>query len=261
MVAISNGLHAYGANIVPACATFLTFTGYALGAMRVSALSGHQVLFVMTHDSIGLGEDGPTHQPIEHLATLRAMPNMLVFRPCDGNETAGAYKVALACRGTPSTLALSRQKVLTLKGSAAEKVSRGAYIIDDCKQKPSIVLVGTGTEVSLCLEAKKKLSSFQVRVVSMPCWELFDLQPDIYKNSVFPAGVPVLSVEAGSTCGWSRYSHGQVGINRFGKSGPGPKVMDHFGFNAENVASKATTLIKFYASKSDGAPDLLNRPF
>ena len=156
MVAISNGLHAYGANIVPACATFLTFTGYALGAMRVSALSGHQVLFVMTHDSIGLGEDGPTHQPIEHLATLRAMPNMLVFRPCDGNETAGAYKVALACRGTPSTLALSRQKVPTLKGSAAEKVSRGAYIIDDCKQKPSLVLVGTGTEVSLCLERQNR---------------------------------------------------------------------------------------------------------
>jgi len=260
MVAISNGLHAYGSNIVPACATFLTFTGYALGAMRVSALSGHQVLFVMTHDSIGLGEDGPTHQPIEHLAMLRAMPNMLVFRPCDGNETSGAYKVALACRGTPSTLALSRQKVSTLKGTAAEKVSRGAYIIQDCKQsKPSLILVGTGTEVGLCLEAKQKLSSFQVRVVSMPCWELYELQPDEYKRAIFPSGVPVLSVEAGSTCGWSKYSHGQIGIDRFGKSGPGPTVMNHFGFNVDNVVSKATTLMKFYASR--GAPDLVARPF
>ncbi len=260
MVAISNGLHAYGANIVPACATFLTFTGYALGAMRVSALSGHQVLFVMTHDSIGLGEDGPTHQPIEHLATLRAMPNMLVFRPCDGNETSGAYKIALAIRNSPSTFALSRQKVETMKGSAAEKVSRGAYIIDDC-QKPSLCIVGSGTEVGLCVQAKEKLKAagIQVRVVSMPCWKLYELQPDEYKRSIFPVGVPVLSVEAGSTFGWQRYSHGQIGIDRFGKSGPGPAVMDHFGFNVENVCSKAKALMKFYASS--GAPDLISRPF
>jgi len=258
MAAICNGLHAYG-GILPACATFLTFTGYALGGMRVSALSGHQVFYVMTHDSIGVGEDGPTHQPIEHLATLRATPNMLVMRPCDGNETSGAYAVALSKRHSPTTFALSRQKVVTLAGSSAAKVAKGGYVIDDCEQRPQLVIVGTGTEVGLCVEAKKALSGVHVRVVSMPCIEIFAEQPLAYQRTVFPSGVPVLSVEAGSTFGWGRYAHAQVGIDTFGKSAPGGDVLRHFGFTPSNVALKAQKLLKFYESRA--VPELLERPF
>jgi len=251
-------MHAYG-GIVPSCATFLTFTGYAMGAMRLSALSGHQILYIMTHDSVFVGEDGPTHGPIEHLATLRSMPNMLVLRPCDGNETSGAYAVALSRRHTPTTMALTRQKVVTLPGSSASSVAKGAYVIDDSSSTPQLVLVGTGSEVGLCVAAKKRLGDVDVRVVSMPCMELFDEQPASYQKSIFPAGVPVLSVEAGATMGWKKYAHAHVGIDCFGKSGPGAEVGKHFGFSEENVEAKARALLKFYASRT--APCLMERPF
>lgn len=265
MAAISNGLHAYG-GVVPACATFLSFAQYGLGSIRLSALSHHHVIYVMTHDSIALGEDGPTHQPVEHLAMLRAMPNMLVIRPCDGNETSGAYKVALTRSKTPTTLALSRQKVVTLSGSSADAVARGAYVVDDCAATtPDLILVGTGAEVQLCVEAKQALArdtKHNVRVVSMPCWRLYEEQSATYKRSVFPSHVPVLSVEAGSTCGWARYAHASVGMHTFGKSAKGSDVMNDFGFTAANVATKANAMIAFYATDTGRVvPDLLERPF
>jgi len=258
MAAICNGLSAYG-GIVPACATFLTFTGYALGAIRLSALSGHQVVYVMTHDSIALGEDGPTHQPVEHYAMLRSMPNMLFIRPCDGNETSGAYAVALQRKHTPTTLALSRQKVVCLEGSSAAAVAKGAYVIDkEAAGKVSVVLVATGAEVGLCVEAKKLLGG-DVRVVSMPCWKLFEEQSAAYRSSVLGKGIPVLAVEAAAPFGWSQYSHAQVSVTTFGKSAPGGDVMRHFGFTAANIAQKAKSLVAFYADAHQ-VPDLMCRP-
>ena len=248
MAAIVNGLAAYG-GVFPFCATFLNFVGYALGAIRVSALSHFRAIYVMTHDSIGLGEDGPTHQPIETLCSLRAMPNMYVFRPCDGNETSGSYFSALSCKTAPSTICLSRQGMPTQAGSSAEKVQRGAYILSDASDgKPDITFVATGSEVNLCVEAAKLLSDSKARIVSMPCWELFESQSDDYKQSVLGSGSPVVSVEAGSLTGWSRYSHYQIGMSTFGVSAPGAHAFKHFGFTPENVAEKAERVLKFYSS-------------
>eukprot|EP00912_Choanoflagellata_sp_UC4_P000856 UC4_evm2s526 len=251
MAALCNGIAAYG-GYIPFCATFLNFTGYALGSVRLSALSKFRVIYVMTHDSIGLGEDGPTHQPVEMINSLRSMPNMFVFRPCDGNEVAGCYAHAIEMNNSPSVLALSRQGCPILSGSDAEKVSRGAYVLQDCPN-PKIILVGTGYEVGLCVDAKAFMANIAVRIVSFPCWELFEDQSDDYKNSVFLEGVPTLSVEAASRQGWERYAHGHISLERFGMSGPGPQVLDKLGFNAENVAAKAKALIDFYP---DRAPSL-----
>lgn len=243
MAAISNGMAAHG-GIIPFAATFLVFSGYALGAIRLSALSGFRVLYIMTHDSIGLGEDGPTHQPVETLATCRSIPNLNVFRPADGNETTGAYRAALEGTGTPSILALSRQSCKNLPGTSAAKVSQGAYVLRD-EGSASIILVATGSEVQLAIDASTRLASmgFPARVVSMPCFELFASQPNSYKESVFTQGVPVLSIEAGSAFGWHQYAHDQVAMTGFGASGPGSKLMEHFGFTVDNVVEKATKLI------------------
>lgn len=247
MSAICNGMSAYGA-FVPFCATFLNFVGYQLGAVRLSALSEFQVLYVMTHDSIGLGEDGPTHQPIEMIESLRAMPNMLVFRPADLNETSGSYAAALEHKKTPSTLCLSRQSMPNLALSTPDKVAHGAYTVLEA-DAPALVLVASGSEVSLAMAAAEKLQGKSVRVVSMPCQELFEGQSQEYKLSLFPEGVPVMSVECSASRGWEKYSHAQVGMTSFGKSAPIKDVMDYFGFTADKVSAKATQVIDFYANK------------
>ena len=248
MSAVVNGLAAYG-GFIPFGSTFLTFVGYALGGIRLSALSHFRVLYVMTHDSIGLGEDGPTHQPIEILASLRAMPNMLVIRPCDGNETSGAYFAAFSQKDRPTTLSLSRQGLPILAGSSVEKVLKGAYVLQDCTGgAPQLTLVATGSEVGVCVEAAKLLEGVRVRVVSMPCWEFFDEQDEAYQQSIIGTGCPVISVEAGSTTGWSQYSHYQIGMSTFGESAPGKKVFEKFGFTAENVASEGKKVLNYYSS-------------
>lgn len=224
MAAIMNGLSAYG-TIIPAGGTFLNFVSYAAGAVRLSSLSHQRVIYVATHDSIGLGEDGPTHQPIETLAHFRALPNMMVWRPADGNETSAAYYMALTSKETPSILALTRQNLPQLEGSTIEKAIKGGYVALEA-EKADVTLVSTGSEVSLCLEAVKTLKDQgkTARVVSLPCVEVFDAQDKEYKLSVIPDGIPTLSVEVMSTLGWEKYSHEQFGLNRFGASGPYKEV-------------------------------------
>ena len=221
MGAIMNGLAAYG-TILPYGGTFLNFVSYAAGSVRLSSLSRVRVMWVATHDSIGLGEDGPTHQPIETLAHFRALPNCMVWRPADGNETSAAYKVSLTHKSCPSILALSRQNLPQLEGSTIEKASKGGYLLQDV-EGAQITLVSTGSEVSICVEAAKYLADnhgVKARIVSMPCFEVFDSQPKDYKLSVLPDGIPSLSVEVMSTMGWEKYTHEQFGLNRFGASGP-----------------------------------------
>ena len=221
MAGVMNGLAAYG-TVIPAGGTFLNFVSYAAGSVRLSSLSHQRVIYIATHDSIGLGEDGPTHQPIETLAHFRALPNMMVWRPADGNETSAAYYMALTSQSTPSILALTRQNLPQLEGSIIEKGIKGGYAVLEDKEA-QITLVSTGSEVSICLEAVKYMKdnhSITARVVSMPCTEVFDAQPKDYKLSVIPDGIPALSVEAMSTLGWEKYSHEQFGLNRFGSSGP-----------------------------------------
>lgn len=260
MAALCNGLAAYGC-VIPFASTFLNFVGYALGAIRLSALSHFQVLYIMTHDSIGLGEDGPTHQPIEMLASLRSMPNMVVLRPADGNETSGAYKVAIERTHAPSVLALSRQNCDNLAGSSIAAVAFGAYVLQDAEGgAPKVIIIATGSEVQIAVKAAAEIKSkgLAVRVVSCPSWELFDHQPVAYRASVLPAGVPVLSIEAASVFAWEKYSHAQIGMRSFGASGPGPAVYSHFGLTVPAVVQGAFKLVEFYGAA--GAPDLVNRP-
>merc|ERR1712139_656414 len=203
MAAIANGLALHNSGLIPYCATFFIFTDYMRNAMRMAALSEAGIIFVMTHDSIGVGEDGPTHQPIEHLASFRAMPKMLVMRPGDGNETAGAYRVAILNRERPTTLALSRQNMNNLAGTSIEGVEKGFYIIHETNKDttPDLILMASGTELGLAVDAAKDLESegHQVRVVSAVCWELFEEQPGSYKDSVLPNNVKArISVEAAS---------------------------------------------------------------
>jgi len=258
MCSISNGIAAYG-GLIPFASTFLVFAGYALGAIRVCALSHFRVVYIMTHDSIGLGEDGPTHQPIETLASLRSMPNILVLRPCDSTEVAGSYKLAVENTHGPTLLALSRQGVPNLPGCSREGVAKGAYTIQDV-ESPAVILVGTGTEVGLCVEAANALTAKGVstRVVSMPCWSLFDGQSAAYKQEVFPTGVPVISVEALAATGWEKYSHVQVAMRSFGASGKGPALMEHFGFSVANVTSTAEKVVAHYKG---AAPELIRPEF
>ena len=249
MGAICNGIALHNSGLIPYCATFLVFADYMRAAIRLSALSQAGVIYVMTHDSIGLGEDGPTHQPVETIASLRAIPNLLVIRPADGTETSGAYKVAVEHRKTPTLMAFSRQNLPNLPGTSIEGVAKGAYVVDDCDGTPDLILIGTGSEVSLCVDAAKELraAGTKVRVVSMPCWELFDAQDAAYQESVLPKAVTKrLAVEAGITMGWCRYvgTEGDViGVDRFGASAPGGLVMEKFGFTVENVVSKAKALL------------------
>ena len=251
MGAICNGMALHGSGLIPFGATFLIFTDYMRAAIRLSALSEAGVIWVMTHDSIGQGEDGPTHQPIEVVASLRAIPNLTVIRPADGNETSGAYKVAIAKakENAPTLLALTRQGVPNLAGSAVDKVALGAYTLVDCDGTPDLILMGTGSEVQLCVEAAEKLtaSGKKVRVVSMPSWELFEAQDAAYKESVLPKAVTKrLSVEAAASFGWHKYvgTEGDtVSIDTFGASAPGGVCLEKFGFSAENVLAKAKALL------------------
>ncbi|ROV88944.1 hypothetical protein VPNG_10194 [Cytospora leucostoma] len=246
MGAIFNGLAAYG-TIIPYGGTFLNFVSYAAGAVRLSALSQHRVIWVATHDSIGLGEDGPTHQPIETLAHFRALPNCMVWRPADGNETSAAYYVALTSKHTPSILALSRQNLPQLENSTIQKAAKGGYVVHDV-EKADITLVSTGSEVCIAIDAVKELEKegIKARVVSLPCFEVFDAQPQDYRLSVLPDGIPSLSIEVMSTMGWERYTHEQFGLNRFGASGAYKDVYKKFEFTPEGVAKRARQTIDFW---------------
>ncbi len=249
MGAICNGLALHTPGLIPYCATFLVFADYMRAAIRLSALSQVGVIYVMTHDSIGLGEDGPTHQPVETVASLRVIPNLLVMRPADGNETSAAYKVAVENRKRPTLLALSRQNLPNYDETSFEGVAKGAYIISDSEGTPDIILIGTGSELQLCVEAAKQLRSEgkKVRVVSMPCCELFNEQSAEYKESVLPKAVTKrVAVEAGSTFGWCRYTGSEgavIGIDHFGASAPGNVCLEKFGFTVENVLATAKKVL------------------
>ncbi len=249
MGAICNGIALHNSGLIPYGATFLVFTDYMRGAIRLSALSQAKVIWVMTHDSVALGEDGPTHQPVEHIPTLRAIPNLVVIRPADGNETSGAYKAAIELEKTPSLLALSRQGLPNLAGSSIEGTTKGAYILSDSEGTPELILIGTGSETQLCVAAGEQLRSEgkKVRVVSMPSWELFEMQDEAYQESVLPKGVTKrLVVEAGSSFGWYRYvgSEGAtISIDRFGVSSPGGLALEKFGYTVDNVLAKAKELL------------------
>lgn len=259
MAAVMNGLAAYG-TLIPASGTFLNFVSYAAGAVRLSALSRVRVIHVATHDSIGLGEDGPTHQPIETLTHFRALPNCMVWRPADGNETSAAYYVALTSKHTPSILALTRQNLPQLENSTIENAIKGAYVAVDAPDA-AITLISTGSEVSIAIDAATALKSkgISARVVSAPCFEVFDSQPKEYKLKVLPDGIPVMSIEAASTMGWERYSHEQFGLNRFGASAPYKHVYEKFEFTPEGVSKRAITTIEFYKGQSLRSP--INRAF
>ena len=261
MSAIMNGLDAYG-GIIPAGATFLNFISYASGAVRLSALSGHRVIYIMTHDSIGLGEDGPTHQPIETMAMIRATPTLVDLRPADGNETSGAYLFAIEAKHRPSVLALTRQDLPQLEGSSVEKTLFGGYVLQEF-ENADVTLIGTGSEVSLCVDAAKLLKeqhNIIARIVSMPSTTLFDEQSHEYRATVLKDGVPAVSVEAMTTFGWSRYAHESLGIDTFGASGPYKEVYKHFGLVPDVVAAKVLKIVEFY--KNEGhVPSLARKYF
>ena len=249
MCAAVNGMAAHG-GLIPFGSTFFVFSDYAKPAIRLAALMQVHSLFVFTHDTIALGEDGPTHQPIEQLMGLRAVPGLTDFRPADANETAAAWRLALERKG-PCFFALTRQNLPVIDPAVHDLyagVSKGAYILQEA-ENPQLVLIGAGSEVWPCLEASKLLADegIQARVVSFPSWKLFEEQSAEYKASLLPAGVPKLAVEAGSTQGWWKYVglDGEViGLDRFGASAPGPKVMAELGFSAANIAARAKKLVK-----------------
>jgi transketolase len=239
MGAIMNGMALHG-GLIPYGATFLVFADYMRGAIRLSALSQIGAIYIMTHDSIMLGEDGPTHQPVETIASLRAIPDLLVVRPADAKETVGAYEIAIANRKRPSLLAFTRQNVKNLAGTSVAGVAKGGYVVVDAAN-PELIVIATGSELELATKAAATLAAEgkAVRVVSLPCWELFEEQTQEYKDSVLPASVKKrVSVEAGSTMGWHKYvgSEGAViGIDTYGASAPGPTCYEKFGFTVDNV--------------------------
>jgi transketolase len=252
MASILNGMAVHG-GLLPYGATFLIFSDYMRPAIRLAALSELHVIYVFTHDSIGLGEDGPTHQPIEHLAALRAMPNVTVIRPADANETAVAWRVALTHRHGPVVMVLTRQNLPILdrtQVAPADGLERGAYILVDTPEgQPAIILLATGSEVPLALAAHERLAAqgIQARVVSMPSWELFDQQPQTYRDAVLPPAVRTrLAIEAGVPQGWHYYVGPEgdvIGLARFGASAPGQVAMDKLGFNVDHVAERALSLL------------------
>ena len=247
MGGVMTGMALHG-GILPIGGTFFTFSDYMRGAVRLAALSGAHVIYSWTHDSVGLGQDGPTHQPIEHLASLRAMPGLAVVRPADANECAQAWRLAVDGDG-PVALVLTRQGVPVLAetaAGAAAGVARGGYVLRRESGGPAdIVLVSTGSEVHVCLAAADQLTAqgTRVRVVSLPCWEWFALQDDAYRQEVLPRSLPTLAVEAASSFGWERYADDSVSIDTFGASAPGPVALARFGFTPENVAERARDLV------------------
>lgn len=247
MGAIMNGMALHG-GVIPYGGTFFVFSDYMRPSMRLAALMGLRVIYVLTHDSIGVGEDGPTHQPIEHLASYRAIPNIYTFRPCDVVETAEAWKIALESEQTPSILALSRQNVPTLRTKTTENMSRfGAYVISPAQREPQATILATGTEVALAVEAQKRLRAdgVEVSVVSMPCCELFDAQPEEYKRSIL-GKAPRIAVEAAAVYGWEKYtgsSENVIGLSGFGASGKGEDVYKHFGITVEHIVEKVRNIL------------------
>ncbi|MDP9485813.1 MAG: transketolase [Actinomycetota bacterium] len=256
MASAVNGMTAHG-GVIPFGATFLVFSDYCRPAVRLAALTGLKSIFVFTHDSIAVGEDGPTHEPVEHIMSLRAIPKLTVIRPGDPNETVEAWRAALTNTG-PTALILSRQDLTILDRSGAKgSVAQGGYILADSDGDPDIVLIGTGSELELALMARDLLAEhgFKGRVVSLPSWELFEAQGEAYQADVLgPAGTPRLSVEAGVTLGWCRYTGekgANVGVDTYGASGPGAQVLKHYGFTKEHVAAEALRLL--------GRPDLADQ--
>jgi transketolase len=245
-----NGMAAHG-GVIPVGGTFFVFSDYMRPAVRLASLSGHKVIYSWTHDSVGVGEDGPTHQPVEQLASLRAMPKLRVVRPADANETAIAWQDAINHDG-PTALVLSRQDLPVLEGTLHNPgVSLGAYVLADVggpaeDHLPDLVLVGTGSEVSVCVEAAQTLveeHGLAVRVVSMPCWEDFDDQDEEYQADVLPAEVATLAVEAGASFGWDRWADDTVAIDRFGASAPGSVALTELGINPDHVVERALALL------------------
>ncbi|MDQ1453844.1 MAG: transketolase, partial [Acidobacteriaceae bacterium] len=266
MCAMVNGMAVHG-GVIPYGSTFFNFVDYAKPAVRIAAIMKSHSIFVFTHDSIGLGEDGPTHQPVEQLMMLRAIPNLIDLRPADANETAAVWKVALETKA-PSFMALSRQDLPVLdaaKLNVQAGVAKGAYVVEKGGDTPKLLIVGTGAEVWPALEAAKRLNGegTPTRVISMPSWRLFEQQDEAYKASIFPDHLPKLAVEAGAPLGWWKWvgRHGDViGLDRFGASAPGTTVLEKLGFNAEGVYSRAKKLLENYekettASSKKGAPE------
>ncbi|MEM1299403.1 MAG: transketolase [Pseudomonadota bacterium] len=255
MAAALNGMALHG-GVMPYGGTFMCFTDYARASMRLSSLMGIKVAYVMTHDSIGLGEDGPTHQPVEHLAMLRATPNMNVFRPADAVETAETWEVALTTPGTPSVLALSRQGLPTVRTKHTTKnlTAQGGYVLADAEGKRKAILLATGSEVSVAMAARDLLQADGIgtRVVSMPCWEIFEEQPDTYRRKVLPAGPVRVAVEAAIRFGWDRWLYGErgkrekgefVGMHGFGASAPAGDLFKHFEITPEAIVSKVKGML------------------
>ena len=247
MASILNGMAIYG-GIIPYGATFLIFSDYLRPAIRLGAISGIKVIYVFTHDSIGLGEDGPTHQPIEHLAAIRAIPKVVVIRPADANETVEAWKAALEHKGSPVALMLTRQKLPVLDRlvlSPAENLNKGAYVIKDCDVEPQMILMATGSEVSITIEAADKLNEkgIKTRVVSFPSWELFEKQSEEYKKEVLPSKIKArVSVEAGIAQGWDKYvgDYGEsISVDKFGASAPFKIIFENYGFSVKNIIKTA----------------------
>jgi transketolase len=253
MCGSTSGLALHG-GIRPYAATFFIFTDYARPALRLAAMMGLPVIYIMTHDSIGLGEDGPTHQPVEHLASFRAMPNMCLIRPADANETAWAWRAAMRRRHGPTMLLLTRQKIPIFDRTnlgAPAGLLQGAYILSrEHAKKPDVILIASGSEVQLILQAQPELEKegIHARVVSMPSWELFDEQEESYRNEVLPPEVTArLAVEAGAALGWCKYvtDHGStITIDRFGASAPAQEIFQHYGFTTENVISRVRQLVQ-----------------
>ncbi len=247
MGAVMTGMAAHRGTL-PVGGTFFVFSDYMRGAVRLAALSNVHVVYSWTHDSIGLGQDGPTHQPVEQLAAMRAMPDLRVIRPADANETVQAWRIAVDEDG-PTALILSRQGLPVLAATATlapTGVARGAYVLQDPEEgPPRITLIGTGSEVQLCMAAAERLASdgIAARVVSFPSWDLFAVQPDDYRREVFPPGIPRLAVEAASSFGWERYAEATVCLDRFGASAPGDVAMEELGFTPDHVAERATSLL------------------
>jgi len=251
MGAIANGIARHG-GLLPFCATFLVFSDYMRPPVRLAAMMGCKVVYVFTHDSIGIGQDGPTHQPVEQLMSLRTVPNLTVIRPCDAGETREAWLAALRGQG-PTALILTRQNLPVLdrgKYAPAEGLHRGGYVLWESGGDPQVILVGTGSEVHVALRAAELLATegVNVRVVSLPSWELFEAQPEGYKREVLPPGVPKVAVEAGVTLGWARYADVAIGVDRYGASAPGPEVMEKLGISPEKVAAAARELLSRQSS-------------
>jgi len=239
-----NGIALHG-GLIPFGATFLMFSEYARNALRMAALMKIRSLFVFSHDSIGLGEDGPTHQPVEQIPTLRMIPNMAVWRPCDAVESAVSWQQAAERKEGPSCLIFSRQGLPHQERTAAQiaDITKGGYILKDCDGTPDAIIIGTGSEVALATGAAEAMSGKKVRVVSMPSTNIFDAQDAAYKSSVLIKGVPTVAVEAAVTDAWYKYADAVVGIDHFGESAPADQLFKEFGFTVENVVKTVESVL------------------